>query len=384
MKEYIQFILDKRLLVVLLVLLGFELCLQLGAYKPLLKKNSYAANVYRITSHAKENKEKLNPDILILGTSVAFEGLSVRILNEKLESLGYKVQSLAIPGSELVVQYQVLKENLALYPNVKIIIHVMEPGMPWVDRNELILPTLAMLSEINNFNAMQTISDFEYQTGWQDYMYLAFKSIAYRRDIKDFLSEPQERIKFIGRDIRNPNTHPWDYDNDHTESIDSYKISNLDECMKKVNPANNEPIPLGSDKRHKKMLYDTCALSVVTSLENGETESTKRYFRRLTKMYELVPKDKIKVIHVFAPYSEIISDFGRESRQPLWQRELNNVMKNVFNQEKADIINLERLLDGPDNGKYCFDLIHLNQQGKEIFSNTLGDILFQRIKANKL
>lgn len=383
MKEYIKFILDKRLLIVFLVLCSFELCLQLGVYQPLLKKNSYAANVYRITSHAKQSRDQLDPDILILGTSVAFEGLSVRILNEKLSSLGYKVQSLAIPGSELVVQYEVLKENLKVYPNVKTIIHVMEPGMPWVDRDELILPTLAMLSETNNFDSINTIQDFEYKVGWQDNMYLAFKSIAYRRDIKDFLSEPQERIKYIGRDIRDPNTDPWDYDNDHTESIDAYKISNLDECMKKVNPANNEPIPSGSDKRHKKMLFDTCALSVVTTLENGETESTRRYFRRLTKMYELIPKDKIKVLHVFAPYSQIISEFGRESRRPLWERELNSVMQNVFKQE-ADVINLERLLDGPDNGKYCFDLIHLNQQGKEKFSNELGDILFKRIKENKL
>jgi sugar phosphate isomerase/epimerase len=100
-------------------------------------------------------------------------------------------------------------------------------------------------------------------------------------------------------------------------------------------------------------------------------------------MYELIPKDKIKVLHVFAPYSQIISEFGRESRRPLWERELNSVMQNVFKQE-ADVINLERLLDGPDNGKYCFDLIHLNQQGKEKFSNELGDILFKRIKENKL
>lgn len=378
MKEYIKFILDFRLLVVIIVLFLFEFCLQMGMYKPFLKKNSYAANVNRITKHALDSKDVLDPDILILGTSVAFEGLSVRILNEKLNSTGYKVQTLAIPGSELVVQHQVLKENILKFPNLIAIIHVMEPGMPWVDRDELILPTLAMLSEVNHFDAIRTIDEFEYKYNWQDISYLLFKSIAYRRDLNDFLSEPQERIKFMGREMRSPNLNPWDYDNKHTESISAYGINNLEECLKKVNPANNQPIPFGSDKRHKKMLYDTCTLSMVTTLENNETPRTQRYFRRLSKMYGLIPKDKIKVIHVFAPYSEIISNFGRESRRPLWEKELNHVTKSILGYDKAEIINLENLLDGADNGKYCFDLIHLNQFGTEKFSNKLGEVLLKR------
>lgn len=384
MREYIRFITDKRIVYSLLILISMEFCLQLGGYKPFLKKNSYAANVNRITGHAVDMKDELDPDILILGTSVAFEGLSVRILNQVLEDTGYKVQTLAIPGSELIVQDSVVENYVKKFPRTKLILHVMEAGMPWVDRDVLILPTLAMLSELGNFRSIPKVNEFEYNAEWQDWMYLIFKSIAYRRDMKDFLTDPQERIKFLGREWREPNTNPWDYDNPHTETVSAYKVRTVDECLEKTNPGNNDPIPENSSPRHKKMLYDTCILSKNTTDEVGSTEKTQRYFRRLSKIYNKIPKDKIKVIHVFAPYSEIIYHFGKERRMPLWKRELDRVTKSSLGYNQADIIDLESLLDGEDNGDYCFDLIHLNRRGMEKFSLELGQILKQRIEERSL
>jgi hypothetical protein len=384
MKEYVYFFTDRRFLAAVLILLLFEGFLQLGCYRTFLKKNSYAANVNRITSHAVKMRPQLDPEILILGTSVAFEGLSIRVLNQELESTGYKSQMLAIPGSELVVQNQVVAKYLKEFPNTKIILHVMEAGMPWVDRNDLILPTLAMLSELGNWEAISVIRDFEYKPKWDDYAYLALKSIAYRRDMKDFLSEPNERIKFLGREWRTPNTNLWDYENSHTESVAAYKIKDLNDCIEKTGPNNQDPAPPGSSLRHKKMLYDTCQLSFETTDEAGPTKSTARYFRRLKRIYSHIPKDQIKVVHVFAPYSDLISHFGKERRMPVYRSGLDQVVQETFGSEKADIIDLESLLDGPKNGEYCFDLIHLNKPGMEIFSKELGKILRERIQAGSL
>ncbi len=378
LKEYIAFFSDRRFLAAILVLLVWEFLLQMGCYKPFLKKNSYAANVNRITSHAVKMRNRLDPDILILGTSVAFEGLSVRILNEVLEDTGLKVQTLAIPGSELVVQHQVVERYLNQFPKTRVVLHVMEAGMPWVDREELVLPTLAMLSELGNFRAIQVVHDFRYQVGWEDWTYLIFKSIAYRRDLKDFFAEPHERIKFLGREWKEPNQNPWEYENTHEETVSAYKVKTIHECIEKTRPDNKEPIPKGSTERHKKMLYDTCVLSKSTTQEKGKTERTDRYFSRLSKIYEKIPKDRIKVVHVFAPYSELIYHFGKENRMPVWKEELNRVTRSVLGYSQADIIDLESLLDGEDNGDYCFDLIHLNRFGMEKFSLALGKILRER------
>ncbi|MCX7998933.1 MAG: SGNH/GDSL hydrolase family protein, partial [Leptospiraceae bacterium] len=103
-REFSKFYKDKRFYVPVLILVCFELLLQTGIMKPFLKKNSYAANVNRILNHVLEKQKEHDPQVLILGTSVAYQGLSPRILQEYWTPLGLKIQSIAIPGSELIVQ----------------------------------------------------------------------------------------------------------------------------------------------------------------------------------------------------------------------------------------------------------------------------------------
>ncbi len=57
-KEFNRFYKDKRFLIPVFGILGFEILLQFGIYSPILKKNSYAANVNRITNHTL-NKQKI-------------------------------------------------------------------------------------------------------------------------------------------------------------------------------------------------------------------------------------------------------------------------------------------------------------------------------------
>ncbi len=71
MKEYLQFISDKKIITALGILLVIEFSFQIGIYKTFLKKNSYASNINRITEHVVSKRTELDPDILIVGTSVA-------------------------------------------------------------------------------------------------------------------------------------------------------------------------------------------------------------------------------------------------------------------------------------------------------------------------
>ncbi|MCE9499986.1 MAG: SGNH/GDSL hydrolase family protein, partial [Leptospira sp.] len=197
MTEFNKFYKDKRFYIPVIVILVFELLLQLGVYTPFLKKNSYASNVNRITNHVLSKQPELDPDILILGTSVAYQGLSVRILNEKLKSTGLKVQSIAIPGSELIVQDMAVEKVLPKFKNVKLVIHVGEITMPWVSQTELNLPTLAMIAEFNRIEAVRKSFENEYNIRGEDIFYILFRSIAYRRDMREFFLDPGKRIKYL-------------------------------------------------------------------------------------------------------------------------------------------------------------------------------------------
>lgn len=367
---------DKRFYIPVLFFLTLELLFQLGIYTPFLKKNSYAANVSRISNHVIQKKPEMDPDILLLGTSVAYQGLSVNQLNSILKPQNLKVQSIAIPGSELIVQELATDKVLKEFKNVKVLIHVVEITMPWVQHKDLSLPTLAMVSEFNRIHAVKKVYEYGYEPKLDDISYILVRSFAYRRDLRDFLLTPNERLKHVGRALRNPNNNIADYENIQPEKISSYQLNSLQECMDKTNIAtNHDPIPADSNLFHKKAIFDTCALAQITTTETKPTESTQLYFKRLKILYDRLKKDNIKVINVFAPYSSLISTLGGKERLEVWRQELEKI-----NGANTVIIDLQGIFEPSKNSDYCFDLIHLNQQGMIKFSQELGEYLLKNLK----
>ncbi|MCZ8155581.1 MAG: hypothetical protein O9264_05655 [Leptospira sp.] len=368
-KEFIKFLFDKRLLFALGFFLFFEILLQLGVYRTYLKKNSYAANINRVTDHILEQRKNLDPTILIVGTSVAFEGISVRILNEELASTNEKVQSIAIRGSELIVQHQLLEKHLEDFQKVHTIIHVLEPGMAWVDRKHLVDPTLVMLSEVGNFRALSLVRDFGYDVTPSDFLFLSSKSVAYRKDLADMVINFNERIKAIARRNKNPNINPWDYENQNMESMGPYRIDSVDQCLQSMGPSSTDPIPPASNEDHRRMIYETCAVAKTVPQEPVVTENTKRYFTRLSKMYSMIGDKKIHIIDVFAPYSSAIRSLNSIERMKVWKDGLTLALGNY---QTLDQMDYQNSLGESDNGEYCYDLIHLNNAGMQKFSRILG------------
>ncbi|MCB1160691.1 MAG: SGNH/GDSL hydrolase family protein [Leptospiraceae bacterium] len=365
---------DKRFYIPILFFLILEVLLQLGLYVPFLRKNSYAANVNRILHHVQEKQKEHDPDILILGTSVAYQGLSMKAMNESMGKYGYKVQSIAIPGSELLVQELATEKVLRKFKKVKLLIHVMEVTMPWVQATDLSIPTLAMISEFNRIQAAIELKKFYYQPSYEDYGFVLIRSIAYRRDLRHFLLAPGERMKHYFRALKNPNTGIADFENDSREKISHYPLLSIEDCIKKTNPANGEVIPVGSNYYHKKALYDTCLLAKNTTKEFKKNKSTELYFKRLKYIYDRLKKENIRIINVMAPYSDLIEELNKKERFELWKEELGKM-----NGAKAELIDLQDIFLPEKNGDYFYDLIHLNHYGMIRFTEHLNQYLEKNI-----
>ncbi|EMO52252.1 SGNH/GDSL hydrolase family protein [Leptospira noguchii] len=365
MKEYIAFIKDSKFWIPVLILIGLETGMQFGCYRPFLKKNSYAANVSRITNHVLEKQKEFDPDILVVGTSVAYQGLSIPILNQELSPLGKKVQSIAIPGTELIVQDLAVLKTLPHFKNIKTVVHVFEVTTPWVGQKVLNLPTLAMISEFNRLEVYSRIYDFDYQVNVNDLIYITLKSIAYRRDIQDLILSPSKRIKDIGKRFKIENLNPWDYENSYLERISMYPIQDISNCIEKTDPANGQPIPEGSDRFHKKAIFDTCIIANHIVTHAKEDEVTKQYFDRLKILHDEIRRigkengQNIQIIGVVAPYSQLIQKWRLTERNEVWKREL----KRIHPSNPVPLFDYQDMLDGSDNGDYYYDLIHLNSIG---------------------
>ncbi|MCB1175997.1 MAG: SGNH/GDSL hydrolase family protein [Leptospiraceae bacterium] len=374
--EYLTFFKDKRFYIPLLILICFDLLLQTGLYKPFLKKNSYAANVNRITDHVLDMQKKHDPDILILGTSVAYQGLSPRILQEKINPYGLKIQSIAVPGSELIVQELVSKKILKEFKNVKLLIYVGEITMPWVAQYELGLPTLAMVGEFSVIDSLTLPEKHKYRVKFEDLFFLTFKSVAYRRDFRDLLLDPGKRMKHFGRALRNPNLNFYDFENNHDERMSSYNISTLQNCIEYTKDWNSPPFPENSNPDHKKAVLDTCALSAETNPPLHETPETKLYFERLGRVYSHYKERNIRVINIFAPYSHIMAHLGDPKRLTLWEDNL----KKILGDSNVTSVDFQNIFKDEDSNKYCYDTIHLNRPGMERFSEAFGNYLIENLE----
>ncbi|MBM9576154.1 SGNH/GDSL hydrolase family protein [Leptospira sp. 201903070] len=385
MKEYLAFLKDSKFWIPVLILTFLETGMQFGCYRPFLKKNSYAANVSRITNHVIDKQKEFDPDILIVGTSVAYQGLSLPILNKELEPLGKKIQSVAIPGTELIVQDLAVLKTLPHFKKVKTVVHVFEITTPWVGQKILNLHTLAMISEFDRLQVYPRIYDFGYEVKADDLAYITLKSIAYRRDIQDLILSPSKRIKDIGKRFRKENLDPWDYENSYKEKISMYPIKDVPDCVAKTDPANGQPIPEGSDRFHKKAIFDTCVLSSNPLNNAVEDDVTRQYFDRLKILHDEIRRigkengQEIEIIGVVAPYSQLIQEWRLEERNQVWKRELQRINP----AKPVSLLDYQTLLDGPDNGDYYYDLIHLNQLGMEKLSHAFAKDLKETLVKEK-
>lgn len=370
LKAIKDFFLNRQMGIVLFVLIFIELLFRWGLYTPYLKRNSYAANINLVTNQVTLAKKDLEPDVLILGTSIAFEGISLRLLNEELKSKNTKVQSIAVRASELVVQHAVLKKYLESFPKVKVLVHIIEPGMAWVDKDELTEPTLSMLSEVDPIESFRYIKDFEYKPIGSDYLFLALKTVAYRKDISDFIVNPQDRLKALARKKPEEDAYPFVYENPQLESIEGYGLQGLEDCVSRL-PGESR-IPENSNPDHKRMVYETCVVSFSIPRDPSKTDRTERYFRRLKKNYTLLQNRNIKIINVFAPYSNLLRAYSPKERMQVWREGLQEALGD---KQVLDAIDMQDSLGSGDNGQYCYDMIHLNKKGMELFTKRLAEEL---------
>ncbi|MBK7055908.1 MAG: SGNH/GDSL hydrolase family protein [Leptospiraceae bacterium] len=311
-------------------------------------------------------QSEIDPDILIVGTSLAYEGLSLRTLNETLKPLNLKAQTIAIPGAELIVQGLALEKVLSKFKRVKYIIHVNEIEMPWTLGIVFSQATLSMASELDRKRAIERFYEDEYKIGFEELSYIILRLWAYRKDIGEFILNPEKRIKDIGKSRKAFKENLYSYENIYTESLSLYKFKDLKECLKITK--DNTNIALDSNPFHREAIFKTCKLAGESVLTLEENESTKLYRRRLDNFYKILKKRNIKVINVFPPISEYLGNFQYGARVLFWKEKYKDVLG-----EK--IIDLTLAIPKENNETYFYDIVHVNKKGMTVFTEKLSDSL---------
>ncbi len=376
MKTLLHILRDPRICVPLGFLLGIELFLQTGLYKPLMQPRSYADNVNRILRIAGQNKD---PQALILGTSVAYQGIQVRALNEMLAKDGITVESGACEGAKLETQHLIMRALLDRMPHVKTVIHVVEASHPGTARFHQDPANRSMAAQFPRFEAIGVLRSHFLELSPSDYIYFFVRTMTYQKDMRDFVLDPLDRFKGIGRRFKEqPNGYV--YENKYEYKLSVFPAKDPQECVNVALAADIAKLGKSvTDEHHRNAVVRTCQIVVADPLNGpGSAQWTDLYFKRLRVVYKDITDRGIKIIVVFSPYSEIIKDLNAEYRMKIWKDGLASVTA----PENYTTVDLRKSLDGPKNADYYYDTIHLNREGADVFTKAFADAVRPLLIAN--
>ncbi|MCB1139087.1 MAG: hypothetical protein KDK23_10045 [Leptospiraceae bacterium] len=374
MKELMKFLKDPVFYVPVLFLLGLEVFLQTPLYRKILEPNSYAENVNRITEIMKTSP--VEPNVLILGTSVAYQGVDMPLLNQLLKEDGIVVQNGASQGAMLETQHSIYRDIKHDLPNLKAVIHVAEIYFPWQARYEIEPANKIMLGQFPRHQVIPLLQQYDFHMEVSDYAFFLLRTLTYKQDLRDLTLSPLDRIKDLGRKWRTA-SKDYPHINDYQYSLAAYGQTR-EECLKnaiKFAKANTLPMADGkpiSDRHHRQAAIDTCSLAANLPVnEPGAPEWTRLFFRRLNIMHGELRNDGLQVITLFAPYSDMMPVSDPDPIL-LWRRELQKIHGG-----QAHIVDMRDALDGNENPTYFYDILHLNQRGSEEFTRKLAQELRQ-------
>ncbi len=378
--ELKKFLRDPRFLVPLFVLVGFEGFLQTPVYKFLLRPESYAENVNRNVGFVE--RSTLQPNVLVLGTSVAYQGLNMPLLGQELAPRDLRVLSGASQGALLITQHSIYRYLREKLPSVRLVVHVSETTFPWTARHLLDASNRSMLAQFPRRQVVPLLFDYDFHLTQNDRTYLLIRSVTYQNDLRDFVLNPLERIKQLGRKYRQPvYASEWGHENRHRFRLSAYGARDLQECLdfaKKGIPEKDAAGNQVTDKDHRQALIVTCEIGLRDPINRpGAAQWNELFFKQLKLFHDEVRADGRQVLTVFPPYSSLIPDLNRDDRLNIWRKGLQT----IYGNRPFYTADLRRSLDGPDNGDLFYDTIHLNREGALRFTRAFAEMLSRRAPA---
>ena len=331
MAELKKFLKDPVFYIPALFLVALELLLQSPLYRKILEPNSYAENVNRITEIMKTSR--VEPNVLILGTSVAYQGVNMPLLNKLLEKDGIVVQNGASQGAMLETQHSIYRDIKDDLPNIKAVVHVAEIYFPWQARYKLEQANQIMLAQFPRRQVLPLLGEYKFDLSVSDYAFFLFRTLTYKQDLRDLTLSPLDRVKDLGRKWRSASTD-YSHINEYEYSLAAYGETR-EECLENAYrhaKAGTLPLKEGkpiSDRHHRQAAIDTCSLASRIPVDDpGAPEWTRLFFSRLSLMHGEMKQDNVKVITLFAPYSDMMPVRDNPDPMDLWVSQLQKIHEN--------------------------------------------------------
>ncbi|MFN3603493.1 MAG: hypothetical protein ACK4UJ_02150 [Leptonema sp. (in: bacteria)] len=355
------------------IIFFLEIFLRTGIYNNFLKPMSYAANILRIQKVIQTSP--IEPKVLIVGTSVPYQGLLLDQLNEYGKAKKLVFQSIATQGAFLDTQTMLLQYTLQKKKSIQFIVHFADLDFPWQQSYQLELSNRTMLAQFPIQEVIPLLKKNQYHLSDADYRFFYIKILTYQNDLRNFLLDPFGRIKSIARNKKNWNPN-YNYINTQYYAISAYGTT-IEECKRNAYygiPFYKEGKQI-TDEPHRRAVLDTCKMAEYDpSLELGRNTWESLFFLRLSNFYQLALQNQKKLIVIIPPYSILMVNARKKEKVDFWIKTIEKIHKEI------PIINLQFVLDDKQNLDYYYDTIHLNRKGAEKFTKIFFDSILPYAK----
>ena len=385
---------DWRLIAPAVFLVLLEVFLETGIYGAfMLEKHSYASNIRKNVSIIENSSVQANA--LILGTSVAYQGLNVGLLNAELErrQTGIVTQSAACEGCMLQTQhmlYLMLKDR---WPDMNTVVHIADTTLSSKARYEYDVANGSMMAQFDRGTALELLELHEFKLGYREYLYFYLRLATYQQDLRAFVLDPFRRIRTIGERLREPHRE-YTHTNDNLYSYGAFSASgDLRACANNAAAGiddSGQPVPEKqdgedfnsqihrTDRHHRNAVRVTCHIADLEKnhVPAGENQWRDLYFRRLEKMYAEIYADGRRVVTIIPPYSDLILHANTDRRIARWRERIAG-MAAEHGREYA-FIDMRRSIgsfDQPVGRKYFYDVLHLNTDGAKTWTRRVAEHL---------
>lgn len=394
LQRLLALISDWRLIVPALFLVLLEAFLETGIYGAfMLEKHSYASNIRKNVSIIEDSSIQANA--LILGTSVAYQGLDVPLLNAELErrQTGIVTQSAACEGCMLQTQHMLYRMLKDRWPNMNTVIHIADTTLSSKARYEYDVANGSMMAQFDRGTALDLLKLHEFKLGYHEYLYFYLRLATYQQDLRAFVLDPLRRIRTIGERLRAPHRE-YTHTNDNLYSYGAFSASgNLRACANNAGAGvddSGQPVPEKqdgeefdprvhkTDRHHRNAVHVTCHIADLEKnrVPAGENQWRDLYFRRLEKMYAEIYADGRRVVTIIPPYSDLILHANTDERIARWRERIAG-LATKHGREYA-FIDMRRSIgsfDQPAGRKYFYDVLHLNTTGAKTWTRRVAEDL---------
>ncbi|MCB1173080.1 MAG: SGNH/GDSL hydrolase family protein [Leptospiraceae bacterium] len=382
--EFSKLLKEPRIIFPIAILAGFECFMQTGVYRQFLRPDTYAYNVNRIRHIVRESSVK--PNVLIIGTSVPYQGIQLPLLNRLTAADGLVFQSGATEGAMIETQYALYQDLVKAQPQVRSIVLVGDIALPWKSRYQLEWVNRSMVAQFPRTRIWPLLQELEFDLSLRDQTFFIFRTLTYQADLRDLILKPLYRIKKIGREER-AQSHDYPHHNDSPYSLARIGVTStgaglvdLQKCVETAMRPELRQDSQGlvydengrhvSDEHQRKATAQTCEQARTESwlLSQPGLEWQELYFRRLQKFIDAIHSDGREVVVIYPPYARIVNFLNSDERILVWDQNLDRICAD----KACPRLDTRDRLQGKDSLDYFYDVLHLNAHGADEWTRELA------------